>query len=122
MALDLLREGKPARLAWIDEEHKPAFKALNLLTSKPVLYVCNVDEASAATGNEYSRRSRRWWPSRRSITARARACDERAGAWPKPPGVVVISAAIEAEIAQLAEAEQREFLEALGLRSPASTG
>ena len=55
MALDLLREGKPARLAWIDEEHKPAFKALNLLTSKRVLYICNVDEASAATGNRYSR-------------------------------------------------------------------
>ncbi|MGV1015374.1 MAG: redox-regulated ATPase YchF, partial [Methyloceanibacter sp.] len=49
--LPLLREGKPARLADITDDGRAAFKALGLLTSKPVLYVCNVDEASAATGN-----------------------------------------------------------------------
>ena len=119
LALDLLREGKPARLAWIDEEHKPAFRALNLLTSKRVLYICNVDEASAATGNKYSEWSRRWWRSRRSTTApRPQHATSAAGAWPHAPGVVVISAAIEAEIAQLAEAEQHEFLEGLGLSEP----
>ncbi|MEX0589869.1 MAG: redox-regulated ATPase YchF, partial [Xanthobacteraceae bacterium] len=55
-ALDFLREGKPARLAWIADEDKAAFRALGLLTSKRVLYVCNVDEASAATGNAWSQR------------------------------------------------------------------
>src|SRR4029077_17250488 len=54
-ALVLLPEGKPARLAQIADEESTAFKALNLLTAKPVLYVCNFDEASAATGNAYSR-------------------------------------------------------------------
>ena len=52
----LLREGKPARLAQVADEERAAFKALNLLTAKPVLYVCNVDEASAATGNAHSAR------------------------------------------------------------------
>ena len=55
-SLALLREGKPARLAEITDEESATFKALNLLTAKPVLYVCNVDEASAAAGNEHSRR------------------------------------------------------------------
>jgi ribosome-binding ATPase len=54
--LPLLREGKPARLVSVADEERSAFNALNLLTSKPVVYVCNVDEASAATGNEYSAR------------------------------------------------------------------
>ena len=54
--LPLLREGKPARLAAIADDERAAFKALSLLTSKPVVYVCNVDEASAATGNAYSAR------------------------------------------------------------------
>jgi GTP-binding protein YchF len=117
-ALDFLREGKPARIAWIAEEDKTAFRALNLLTSKRVLYVCNVDEASAATGNRFSRRveekvardAKEHGPPPQHATA--------AGAWPKPPGVVVISAAIEAEIAQLPEDEQREYLEAIGLKEP----
>src|SRR5262245_48107966 len=55
-SLVLLRDGKPARLAHVSDEERTAFKALNLLTAKPVLYVCNVDEASAATGNAHSRR------------------------------------------------------------------
>jgi GTP-binding protein YchF len=54
-ALALLREGRPARLAQVTAEEEPAFRQLQLLTAKPVLYVCNVDEASAATGNAYSR-------------------------------------------------------------------
>ncbi len=118
-ALDLLREGKPARLAWIADSDKPAFKALNLLTSKRMLYVCNVDEASAATGNSYSEKveamvaeqAKDHGPPPEHATGKA-------GAWPKPPGVVVISAAIEAEIAQLPEAEQREYLDAMGLAEP----
>src|SRR6188508_2079069 len=54
-ALVLLREGKPARFVERKPEEEKAFRGLGLLTSKPVLYVCNVDESSAATGNEYSR-------------------------------------------------------------------
>lgn len=71
---------------------------LNLLTSKPVLYVCNVAEEDAATGNAYSRPSRPW----RKAGARS----------------VVISAAIEAEIAQLPEEEVGDYLEAMGLTEP----
>src|SRR4051812_9449938 len=119
LALDLLRDGKPARLAWIDDEHKPAFKALNLLTSKRVLYICNVDEASAATGNTDSRLVEEMVAEQeKHHGARPEHATSAAGAWPKAPGVVVISAAIEAEIAQLPEAEQREFLEGLGLTEP----
>jgi GTP-binding protein YchF len=98
-ALELLREGKPARLADIPEDQRAAYRALNLLTSKPVLYVCNVDEASSATGNAYSE----------AVAARARA---------DGAGVVVISAAIEAELAQLAADERDEYLRDLGLDEP----
>ncbi|GIL02354.1 MAG: ribosome-binding ATPase YchF [Alphaproteobacteria bacterium] len=100
-ALALLRDGRPARvlLATMNAEESKVLRALNLLTAKPVLYVCNVAEADAATGNEFSR----------AVEARARA--EGAGA-------VVISAAIEAEIAQLPEAEAREYLAAMGLDEP----
>jgi GTP-binding protein YchF len=98
-ALDLLRDGKPARLLEVAREDKAAFRALNLLSAKPVLYVCNVDEASAATGNTYSQR-----------------VEELAKA--EGAGCVVISAAIEAEIAQLPPDEQREFLASVGLEEP----
>jgi GTP-binding protein YchF len=119
LALDLLREGKPARLAWIDDEHKPAFKALNLLTSKRVLYICNVDEASAATRNKYSRAVEAMVAEQeKHHGSRPEHATSAPGAWPHAPGVVVISAAIESEIAQLAEAEQHEFLEGLGLKEP----
>src|SRR5690606_1499400 len=93
-ALVLLREGKPARLAEIAPDQRAAYRALNLLTSKPVLYVCNVDEASAATGNAYSR----------AVVERAHADGAAA---------VVISAAIEAEVAQLTPAERDEYLREL---------
>ncbi|HFB98307.1 MAG TPA: redox-regulated ATPase YchF, partial [Bryobacterales bacterium] len=94
---DLLENGKPARLADIPPEQEKDWKALNLLTSKPVLYVCNVDEGSAATGNAFSEK------------VRAMAEEQNAGA-------IVISAAIEEELAQLPDEERTEFLESLGLR------
>jgi hypothetical protein len=96
-ALDLLREGKPARLAVpADPEEARHLRQAQLLTGKPVLYVCNVDEASAATGNAHSA----------AVEAMAKA----AGA-----GAVVISAAIEAEIATMPASERADYLEALGL-------
>jgi GTP-binding protein YchF len=98
-ALALLRDGKPARLVDVKPEEEKMFRSLGLLTSKPVLYVCNVDEASAATGNEFSKR----------VEARASA---------EGAGVVVISAQIEAEIAVLPPAERTEYLEAIGLKEP----
>ena len=98
--IEALKAGKPARTARPDEANKDACKAykmLQLLTAKPVMYVCNVDEASAATGNAYSEK----------VFAKAKA--ENAGA-------VIISAAIESEVAQLEdEAEKKEFLASLGL-------
>ena len=98
-ALALLREGKPARLLEVSDEHQRDFKALNLLSTKPVLYVCNVAEADAVEGNRYSR-----------------AVEEKARA--EGSGCVVISAAIEAEVAQLSDVEEMEFLEAMGLHEP----
>ncbi|MEX0751779.1 MAG: redox-regulated ATPase YchF [Xanthobacteraceae bacterium] len=96
-ALTLLRAGKPARLLERKaEEEEKAFRMLGLLTSKPVLYVCNVDEASAAEGNEFSRQ----------VEARAKEEGE---------GAVVISAKIEAEIAVLSPAEREDYLAAVGL-------
>ena len=98
-ALAVLREGKPARLAELSAEEEPAYAALQLLTAKPVLYVCNVDEPSAATGNAHSR-----------------AVEEKAKL--EGAGCVVISAKIEAEFASLAEADRIEFLKDLGLDEP----
>ena len=95
----LLREGKPARLAAVSEEERTAFKNLGLLTSKPVLYVCNVDEASAATGNVHS--------------ARVEALAKAEGA-----GCIIISAKIEAELAELATEERKAYLAELGLTEP----
>ena len=57
-ALELLRAGKPARFAKLAAEEEPGYRALQLLTAKPVVYVCNVDEASAAAGNAMSKTSR----------------------------------------------------------------
>jgi GTP-binding protein YchF len=96
-ALVLLREGRPAREAVLEEAERKPFKMLQLLTAKPMLFVCNVDEDSAADGNEMSA----------AVAARA----ARIGA-----ACVVISAAIEAEVASLdSDAERQEFLESLGL-------
>lgn len=100
-ALELLQEGKPVRLLLpgIAAEDLKILRGLNLLTSKPVLYVCNVSEAEAATGNSHTEAAARM------------AADQGASA-------VVISAAIEAEIAQLSPDEAAEFMEALGLTEP----
>jgi GTP-binding protein YchF len=96
-ALAFLREGKPARAMVVGAEQRPILKGLQLLSAKPVLYVCNVEEGAAAEGNVQS--------------ARVAAYAESQGA-----ASVVISAAIEAEVAQLAEeAEKGEFLQSLGL-------
>ena len=90
-----LQEGKPARTA-IPPGEEEAVRRLQLLTSKPVLYVCNVEEASAATGNAFSERVRAW-----AVTQGAPS--------------IVVSAAIEAEVSQLPAADRAEFLEGLGL-------
>jgi len=96
-ALELLRESKPARLTIPkDAEEKLALDRAQLLTAKPVLYVCNVDEGDAAEGNRHSAR------------VLERAAAEGAGA-------VIVSAAIEAEIVTMAPEDRGEFLSDLGL-------
>ncbi len=99
LALDQLNSGRPARAATISKDDDKAWKMLQLLTSKPALYVSNVDEASAADGNAMSK----------LVAERA----TRDGA-----DSVVISAQIESEIAMLDSAERGEFLETLGLTEP----
>jgi hypothetical protein len=92
-----LEAGRPARTVAVAAEDLRAWRMLGLLTGKPVLYVCNVEESAAATGN--------------AQTARVADMARAQGA-----GMVVISARIEEELAQLPEAEAAEFLEAMGLR------
>ena len=98
-ALVLLREGKPARLVERKAEEERLFQMLGLLSSKPVLYVCNVEEASADNGNAFSEK------------VFALAKEENAIA-------VVVSARIESEIAVLPLEEQTDYLEAVGLSEP----
>ncbi len=98
-ALVLLREGKPARLADIKPEEKKAFDMLGLMSAKPVLYVCNVEEASASEGNSLSAQ----------VFERAKEEGARA---------VVVSAKIESEIAVLPPEEQKEYLDAIELDEP----
>ena len=104
--INALREGKPARTAAPSPQDKDAWKQyqmLQLLTSKPVLYVCNVDEDSAAAGNEFSQK----------VFAKAEKENGKA---------VVISAAIESAVAQHDnEEEKKEFLSALGLEETGLT-
>jgi GTP-binding protein YchF len=97
--LVLLRDGKPARLARVDAEERKTFATLGLLSSKPVLYVCNVEEAAADKGNDFADK------------VKGRAKEEGAVA-------VVVSAKIESEIAVLPAAEQADYLEAVGLEEP----
>ena len=102
-ALELLRASKPARLTTPkDAEEEKALERAQLLTGKPVLYVCNVDEGDAAEGNALSAK------------VFAKAAAEGAVA-------VVISAAIEAEIATLDEADRASFLADLGLEETGLT-
>ena len=98
-AVVLLREGKPARLAELTPEERGPYSQLGLMTAKPVLYVCNVEEASAAGGNDYSKK----------VEARAKSEGARA---------VVISARLEEEIAQLPNTERQDFLGSLGIAEP----
>ena len=92
----MLEQGKPARMVELAEDDAKAWKMLQLLTTKPVLYVCNVDEASAATGNDLSARVEEM------AKAQGAAC-------------VVISAAIEEEISQLPAEDAAVFLGEMGL-------
>ena len=97
-ALELVRAGKPARFAQPRRGGGAALAPLQLLTAKPVLYVCNVDEASIA-GNALTRK----------VAERARA---------EGAGCVVISAKIEAELAGLEPEERADYLQHLGLKEP----
>ena len=97
-ALELVGAGKPARLARLAPEEERPWRQLQLLTAKPVVYVCNVDEASIG-GNDLSRK----------VEARARA---------EGAGCVVICAKLEAELAALEPAERSAYLAELGLKEP----
>jgi GTP-binding protein YchF len=95
-AAEALEHGRPARTVAVAEEDAKTWRMLQLLTSKPVLYVCNVSEAEAATGNAH--------------TARVEEMAAEQGA-----GIVAISARIEEELAQLDPSEAAMFLEEMGL-------
>ena len=99
LALVQLNAGKPAFTAKVPEDDDKAWRMLQLLTAKPALYVCNVEEGSADKGNALSDQ----------VAARATKDGAKS---------VVISAQIESEIAMLDEAERAEFLETLGLAEP----
>jgi GTP-binding protein YchF len=94
-----MEDGCPARRLSLDAEQRATLRSLQLLTAKPLLYLCNVEEAAAATGNAWS----------------AAVAD-----WAAPQGspTVVIAAAIEAEIAALADDERGEYLAEIGLERP----
>ena len=98
-ALEQLREGKPARHAEVSADEAKAWKGLQLLTTKPILFVANVDEESAAEGNAYS--------------AKVEEAAGREGAVS-----VTISARIESELATLEDDEAIEFLSEIGLEEP----
>lgn len=94
---EALMQGKSARTVELDKAERPYVKDLYLLTDKPVMYICNVDEASASTGNAYVE------------AVREAVKDENAE-------ILVVAAATEADIAELETYEERqEFLEAAGL-------
>ena len=97
MALEALEAGNPARVVEVDEDDAKAWRMLQLLTTKPVLYVCNVGEAEAAEGNAHS----------------AKVAEMAAA---QGNSHVVISAQIEEEISQLEAEEAEMFLEEMGLK------
>ncbi|MGC6391758.1 MAG: redox-regulated ATPase YchF [Alphaproteobacteria bacterium] len=97
--LEVLQDGKPARSANLDADESKLAQGLGLLTTKPVLYVCNVSEDDAVSGNTMTQQVIDF-ASTENIP------------------VVIISAAIEAEIAQLDEEERNEFLSEMGLENP----
>ena len=96
LAMDALEKGQPARSVEISGDDKVAWKNLQLLTSKPTLYVCNVDEDSSSNGNKYSQQVEKM------------AAEQGAG-------TVIISAQIEEEISQLEDDEAELFLDEMGL-------
>jgi GTP-binding protein YchF len=96
LAQETLSKGEPLRKLKIPTELKKDFSNLKLLSSKPVLFICNVDEESASTGNTFSEKL--------SIMANEKDAES-----------VIVSAAIEAELAQLNPQDQLEFLQGLGL-------
>ena len=96
-ALAVLEEGNPARTVEVEKDDLKAWNTLQLLTTKPILFVCNVDEDSAATGNAHTEKV-------------AKMAAEQGAAH------VVISAQIEEEISQLDAEEATMFLEEMGLR------
>jgi len=98
-AIAVLSDGKPARYADIDADDEKAWRMLQLLTAKKVMYVCNVDEDSASDGNDYSAK----------VIEHAKSEGAEA---------VIISAQIESELAILDGDERDEFLETLGLSEP----
>lgn len=98
-AKKLLDDGKPARLLTPDNEDLKAWGMMQLLTAKKVLFVCNVDEDSAATGNEFSARVQEFAKSHNAES-------------------VVICAQMEADLAALSDEEAAEYLEAVGLEEP----
>jgi GTP-binding protein YchF len=101
-AIAALEQGKPARTVDVSDDEQKAWEGLQLLTSKPVLFVCNVDEADAAEGNAHS--------------AKVAEMAKEQGALS-----VVISAAIEAEISQLDDEGAEMFLEEMGLKEAGLT-
>jgi ribosome-binding ATPase len=98
-ALLLLREGKPARIVERTADEEKIFQGLGLLSSKPVLYVCNVEEGAADKGNDFSDKVKAFAKSEGNVA-------------------VVVSAKIESEIALMAQADQKDFLDAVGLAEP----
>lgn len=98
-SIEALSNGKPARTIQRKDEEEAAFQALQLITAKPVLYVCNVEESAANTGNELSKKVEAKAKSENAVT-------------------VAISAKIESEIAMLPIAERKDFLDAAGLTEP----
>ncbi len=98
--LAVLTEGKPARIVEVTEEEKPLLQLFQLLTSKPVLYMCNVNESDFAKGGN---------PWVESVKKRAAEENNQ---------VVMVSGALEAEIATLGPEEQKEFLSSIGTDEP----
>jgi len=97
--LPSMEDGVAVRRIALSPDERDLLQGFTLLTAKPILYVLNVDEGSAATGNEWSRK--------------AAAMAEAAGA-----GHVVVSAAIEAELVGLPDEDRKDYLESLGLDEP----
>jgi GTP-binding protein YchF len=97
--LPLLHDGRPARFVPVDDEEACILPQLNLLTTKKIFYVCNVEEAAAAEGNAYSKQMEE------------RAQEENTQA-------VIVSAQIESEVARLSPEEQKDYLGIVGLSEP----